>query len=110
MIQSGKLRFKIDIQSRATVQDSHGEPLPTWTSFANVRAAVERSPGREIFASAQTGGRVPVVFRIRYIEGIRPAMRIVFHGRVHNILSVVDQRGLKQELIILTEELTEAAP
>jgi hypothetical protein len=58
----------------------------------------------------ERNGRIPVVFRIRYLDGIAPALRVVFNGKVHNILSAVDLEGIKEEILLTTEELVGEAP
>lgn len=110
MVRAGEMRHQVVIQQRSTTQDSAGEASTVWTTFAAVRAALERAPGREVWASAQRSGRVPVVFRLRYLADVTPAMRIYFAGKVHNILSAVDVAGRKEELLITAEELVEVAP
>lgn len=111
MIRSGEMRHQITIQVRSASQDADtGEQVNTWSTFATRRAAVERTTGSEIEASAQRNGRVQTVFRIRFLSGVTPAMRISFNSKVFNILSVVDQRGLCEELILTCEELFEVTP
>lgn len=105
MMRTGQMRHQIQIEVQSTTQDTSGEQANTWTTFATRRAAVQRAIGSEVVASAQRQGRMPVVFRIRYLEGVTAGMRIIFKGRVHNITSPpVDQEGLGEELIIATEE------
>lgn len=110
MVHAGAMRHSIDLQQQATTQDAAGQQSLTWTTFATRRAAVDRAPGSEVWASAQRGGRVPVVFRLRFLSGVTPAMRVVFGGKAHNILSAVDEGGRGEELVITAEEIAEAAP
>jgi SPP1 family predicted phage head-tail adaptor len=111
MIRAGDYRHQITIQVHDTDQDSSGQFVNDWFTYATVRAAVMRTPGREVWASGHREGRLPVVFRIRYLAGVVPAMRVLFDSKVHNLLSVHDpSNGLKEELILTTEEITEAAP
>jgi SPP1 family predicted phage head-tail adaptor len=110
MMRAGSMRHQIQLQTRSTTQDAVGEPANTWTDFAVVRASIDRTPGREVFSSAERNARVPTVFRIRYIAGVLPSMRILFGGKVYNITSAIDQTGIKEELMISAEELVEATP
>jgi SPP1 family predicted phage head-tail adaptor len=113
MNRAGEMRHRVTLQERQTIQDDAGEPNNTWNTFATRWAAVQRAAtGSEEFASAMRNGRVPVTFRLRYLETnagetITPAMRLVWQGKVHNILSVVDPDGRKSELIITAQELVE---
>lgn len=110
MIRAGPMRHVVTIQVRSTEQDAAGEPVDVWTTFATRRAAVERTPGRELVASAQRQGRVPTIFRLRFLAGVMPAMRIVHGGKVHEITSAIDQEGRGEELIITAEEIVEGSP
>lgn len=107
MMRAGPMRHRVTIQERSAAVDAAGQPLNTWTTFASRWAAIERTPGNEVFASAQRNGRVPVVFRLRYLSGVMPSMRLVFGTKVHNILSAIDQAGMGEELLITCEELVE---
>ncbi len=104
------MREVVRIDQRSTTQDAAGEPLDTWTEFATRRAAIERTPGRELWASSERQGRVPTVFRLRWLEGVLPAMRIVNNSKVLNIVSAIDPDGMRAELVITAEELVEEVP
>jgi SPP1 family predicted phage head-tail adaptor len=107
MIRAGELRHQVEILVRTSAQDSSGQPLDTWTVFATRMASLRRAPGREVFASAERNGRVPVVFDLRFLDGVTPAMRVRFNGKVHNIQSAFDPDGRRAELVITAEELVE---
>lgn len=112
MIQAGELRHSVRIEQRTTAQDSSGDPLPVWTLFAKRRAAVGRVPGKEVFSSTSAArvATVPAVWRLRYLPGVTPAMRLVHGQRVFNIISAIDPDGLKNELFINAEELIGKTP
>jgi SPP1 family predicted phage head-tail adaptor len=76
---------RISIEHYTTVPDEYGNEIPTWTEMANVWAAVQQESGREfIQASAVTPER-RVVFRIRWMDGITTAHRVIYDGRQHNV-------------------------
>lgn len=104
VVRIGDMRHSIRIERQSTTQDAAGQRALTWTEFATRRAAVEHANGTEIWASAQRSGRVPTVFRLRYLAGVTPDMRIVFDSRIFNILSVVDQEGRHEQLVITAQE------
>jgi head-tail adaptor len=119
MVRAGPMRHVARIERQTAEQDAAGQPVRTWITHAERRAAVERAVGTEVWASAQRQGRVPVVVRMRYVAGLLPGMRLVLVDfasgqaateKVHNILSVVDQEGRHEELLITAEELVEASP
>lgn len=110
MVRAGPMRHRVTLEVRSTVQDTAGQQVQVWNVFARPRAALDRTLGKEIFASAQRAGRVPVVFRLRWLEGVTTAMRLIFDGKVHDIVSAVDQAGLKEEMVITAEEHSEETP
>ena len=104
------MRHRVTIQQRSTSTDAAGGQRATWENVATRWAAMDWVSGSEVTASATTSGRVPTVFRLRYLEGVAPKMRMLLGSAVYNILSAVDQEGRKAELIITAEELVEEAP
>lgn len=116
MVREGDMRHQVELQVRTTIQDAAGEQTNTWNLFAKRRAAIQRTPGQEVFASAQRGARVPVIIRIRWLAGVTDAMRLIFRCAccadrgVHDVKSAIDPPGLREELVITAEEHPEEAP
>lgn len=108
-MRAGSMRHRVTIQQRSTGVDAAGGALDSWETFATRWASLNRASGSEVWASAQRSGRVPSVFRLRYLAGVSPAMRLVHDGRTYEILSAVNQEGRKAELVITAEELVEGA-
>ncbi len=109
------MREVVRIDRRSTTQDAAGEPLLSWTPFTPpLRAAIERTPGREVWSSSERQGRIPTVFKLRYLDGVLPEMRLVLRAvageKVFNILSAIDPDGMRAELVIAAEELVEEVP
>lgn len=110
MVRAGDMRHRVRLEVQTTQQDAAGQPVNTWNIFAERRAAIDRTPGREVFAAAQRDARVPVILRLRYLEGVTAGMRLVFtcgccSGRgVHDVKSAPDPTGLREELLITAEE------
>jgi SPP1 family predicted phage head-tail adaptor len=104
------MRHRVTLQQRSEVLDTAGGVRDAWVDYAQRWASMDRAAGREVWASAQRSGRVPAVFRLRYLAGVVPGMRLVFDGRLYNVLSAVDQAGRREELVITAEELVEEAP
>lgn len=107
MIDAGAMRHVVRIERQSTAQDAAGQQVDTWITHAERRAAVERAPGREVWASAQRGGRVPALFRLRWLEGVVPGMRLIHEEKVHDILSATDPDGRREALLITAEERVE---
>lgn len=110
MIRAGDLRHVVRIEQRSATVDAVGEQLNTWSLFVQRRAAIDRTPGREVWSSQERQGRVPTVFRMRWHDGVLPAMRLIHDEKVFNILSVIDpDNGRGAEMLITCEELVEVA-
>jgi SPP1 family predicted phage head-tail adaptor len=102
-----KLRKKLDIQKVVETQNAHGEPVETWKNFANNRWAEIISPsGTENFRTQHTIAEVDRTFKLRYIKGIVPKMRVVFGGENYNIESVVNVNERNRELLIGCNRVT----
>lgn len=116
MVRSGEMRHVVELQVRSTVQDAAGERAHTWNIFAKRRAAIMRTPGQEVFASAQRAARVPVVIRMRWLAGVTDAMRLVFRcgccaaRGVHDVKSAIAEEGRNEELVVTAEEHPEESP
>jgi SPP1 family predicted phage head-tail adaptor len=108
-IRAGKLRHQITIERRVLTQDSTGDPLQTWEVFARRRASVEPLVGNEFFISKARAARVPTKFRLRYLDGVLPNMRILWEinstVKVFNITDVTIVHGIQHEMLIIAEEL-----
>lgn len=109
MIRAGEMRHRVRIEQRSGVQDASGEPNLTWSTFAERFASMKATPGTEVFSSEKRSGRVPTVFQLRYLAGVKPQMRLthIKTGQVFDILSASDPDGKRAELVITTVEHTE---
>lgn len=111
-INPGAMRERVIIQTRTTTQDSSGDPLPVWSQFASRRGEIVRTPGKEVFSStsAERVATVPTLFRLRKLDGVSPAMRLLCRGRIYDIISAIDPTGRGEELLVYTQELVEKTP
>jgi head-tail adaptor len=100
-------RHVITLQS-LTKPDPFGPPV--WTDFATRFASIDRTPGSEAREAARTSARVPVTFRIRYLSGVVPSMRLLCGGKVHEVASAIDPDNRKADLVITAVELVEETP
>lgn len=107
MTIAGPMREVVRIEQRSTTQDALGEESTTWVLVAQRRAAVVAMPGSEVWASKERHGRVPTMFRMRWPADVTvlPSMRIVWRGRLFNIVSAVDETGRRTDLLVTCDEL-----
>jgi SPP1 family predicted phage head-tail adaptor len=100
-MRAGQLRHRITIEAPTGAQNEYGEPVEGWTPHATVWASREDLGGREYFAAQQTQTTVSTRFRIRFLAGISPAMRILSDGIPYDIEAVQDPDGMGRELVLL---------
>lgn len=105
MINFGEMRHRVSIQQRTSQKDGAGELVEQWNEVMTRPAALARTPGTEIWASAQRNARIPTIFKLRYEDGVLPGMRLVHDGRTYDIKSALDPSGRGEELVLTTEEL-----
>lgn len=106
----GAMRHEVRIERRTTTQQASGQPEDTWLLVAERRAERIATTGTERDAAQQEIARVPTVFKIRYLEGVLPSMRLTSGGKLYDIKSAVPD-PLNVELVITCEELVgEEAP
>lgn len=101
-MRAGKLRHPIVIQTIQETRNGYGEVIPTWVTFASVRASVEPLQGKEYFAANSQQTATTTRFRIRYLAGITASMRISFNGEVYDIESIINPNERNREIHIMT--------
>lgn len=101
-------RYAVTIQQLVGSQDSTGAQIKSWTTFATAMASIEATTGYERVASNQlvAGSNIKMCFW--FIDGIKPAMRVVYGTRIFDIIEVADQEGTRREIQLTCVERTEA--
>ena len=107
-MNAGDLRHRITIQQNTPSQNSHGEPVASWSTLATVWAAVEPLTGREFFTTEQVQSELSVRFRIRHRTGITPLMRISWDSRTFTIENVIRVQENKREIHLMCSEVQDA--
>ena len=98
-VRSCDLRYQITIEEPTEGQDTTGQPIVEWATFATVRAKVDTTTefirSTEIEVSGSLQPRALVVFTFRYLSGLTEKMRFSFGGDYYDILAIanVDGRG-----------------
>lgn len=103
----GKLRNKIELQSYTTIQDSVGQPIKTWTTYATVWAWIRPMSGRELMNAQQPVGEITHQVTIRYNSTLDETHRIKYYDNVKetyryfdvNYLGNRDERNEYMELM-----------
>mgnify|MGYP002265685874 CR=1 FL=1 len=79
------MRHVVIIETPGESNDTQGQPIKTWSTFATVHAAVEPLTGREYFAAAQINAETTTKITIRYQAGITQKMRVSYDSKIYNI-------------------------
>jgi SPP1 family predicted phage head-tail adaptor len=112
-VNSGRLRHRVAIESRADGLDALGQPLDTWESVATLWADIRDSRGREFTESQQAQiNETTVNIRLRYRADLLPEMRVreLCHAaRIFNVTSVRYTSPPRPEVMLECEELRVAA-
>ena len=99
----GQLRLRVSLQRRSgsSELDARGLPADSWETYAIVRAAIEPQPGGEQIDGHQQWARGRVTIRIRYLQGVRHAHRLLVGNRILEVIDVHDP-GERHQFLLLT--------
>lgn len=102
---AGKYDRRVTIQQLVTTSDGTGGTTSSWQTFATVWAAIEPLTGGEYFVAQQTTSKVNNKISLRYLDGVKPAMRVLYGTRIYNIEAVMDSEGRRRERQLLCTEV-----
>lgn len=111
---AGKYRHRIEIQAyQSAGRDAEGYPLPsTWQTVMKAWAAKNSVSGKEFYAAAAVNSEEDVHWKIRFRKGITTDMRI-FEPATDMSYELkappLDEKGLKKELLLITQVVNESA-
>jgi len=101
-MQAGRLRHRITIEQKSVQRGAQGGEVVTWTAFAaNVPAEAEPMSGREYVTLRAGQADITIRFRLRYLAGVNPAMRVNWNGDPYEIEDVIDVRGRRVQLELM---------
>lgn len=96
---------RIEIQSKSITYDSYNQPIETWTKVSIIWASVVTTGGGEFYAAQKLNATTQAVFKIRYGNGVTVFDRILYNGRIFEILAVNDVDEAHIELQISAKEV-----
>ena len=107
-MNASMLKNKITIQKKTGVADDIGRISEVWSDFMVVHAYANRLSGQDLIVAAANGQQDTVTFSVRYWGALADLnsndFRIVFMGRVFNILTVDNVQFMNVELKIRAVE------
>ena len=92
----------ITIEEPTVTEDSFGGEVTAWAEFANVWAQRVDMRAKERFNSEQIQAIETTTWRIRYLDGVQPDMRITYFGKEYEITGIAEL-GRMAGLEIVTE-------
>jgi SPP1 family predicted phage head-tail adaptor len=94
-MRAGKMDSIITIQRYSRVVDEGGGSVLTWTDLVTVRAQIIQATTEEFMKSYGASDETAVIFRTRYVDGLKTADRVVWNGVNHNIKELKEIRRRK---------------
>ena len=102
-MRAGRLRHRVNIQSRTQARNAHGEMVDAWLTTETRWAGVEPMTSRERFDSQQVQGEISHRIVMRHVPGLDSSQRIEFKGRRFEIVGPPinkDERNREMELMV----------
>lgn len=96
-MKAGKLDRIITIQRVATTVDEYGTPVEGWTTVATVRGQRVKLSMDEYLRAFGSTSEAVAVFRIRHLDGLTLADRIICDGETYD-LKAVEPLGRREGL------------
>lgn len=102
----GELRHRVSIQKKRITEDELKQQTENWADIATVWASIEPLSGREYFSARQENSEVTTKITIRYRRDITADMRVVFDGKILEVLSVINPQEWCKSLVLMCREVT----
>lgn len=106
-IMAGILRHRITIQTPTYGQDASGGVTMTWSDVKTVWAEITPLQGREYWEAQQVNAEIQGKIRMRYFNGLNPAMRVKFGDRYFHFESVISPKEKRELLDLYYTEATD---
>lgn len=103
-MDAGRLRYVIEIQDYTEAQDSNGDDVRDYSTFATVRADIVSGRGRELFLAQQQFAEAEAIISTRYLAGVSERMR-VYHAQEDKYYDILNAspggRGRLEDLVLI---------
>ena len=107
MINAGKLRERVAIESPHRETNSMGETVLKWQEQRRVWASVEGVSSKELLTNSRQEFDITHRVRMRYFKGLSNNDRLNWDGRLLQIISVLEH-GNRAEHELICREAVEA--
>jgi len=102
-MRSGNLKHKVVIQEYSEV-NNYGEVQKSWNDFSTAYASITPLSAKEYF-KAGVQNEVTHKIEMRFIQGVKPKMRVMFGEREFSIESVLNIREENKALQLICSEV-----
>ena len=100
----GKLKNLVTIEELVKSKDEAGGRVEEWSEFVKAWCSLRPVSGNEKWYSNERHAEVTHQILTRYIDGLKPTMRIVAKDRIFNIESVINMDEANKTLLIVAKE------
>jgi len=94
----GALRHRVVLQHAVRTADGGGGATETWSTVAELWAAVRPITGDERVAADALSGQLTHEVWVRHRAGVTPSMRFLIGSRILDIRAVIDADGCGRRL------------
>lgn len=105
MIDPGRLRERVTVQRATETRNRLGETTQSWGAFVERWASVTGISSREFLLTGQQQTEITHRIRMRYVEGLNHTMRILWRGRVLEIVSALEHNNRSEHELLCTERV-----
>jgi SPP1 family predicted phage head-tail adaptor len=102
-MNAGQLNRKITIQSIGSSVDSIGQPVETWSTFAQPWANIRFLNGVESVKADAEVSVSKASIRIRYRQDITAAMRVSYNSITYQIKAVLPDEAKRDHVDLVCE-------
>ena len=103
-IAAGTLKHTVSVERYEESQNDWGEVIKDWVELFTTRASIRPISGSEIAVNHQIVNELTHKVFMRYREDIRPRDRILFDGRIFNIVSVINHNEENISIELMCKE------
>lgn len=96
-MQSGKLRFRVIIQSTTQTQTAEGEANDSWVTNSTLWADIRTITGKEYYTHETNKVQATHRVWLRWTDGITEKMRVKWGTRYLNIVHIGEDAHMKDD-------------
>lgn len=103
MIRPGDLKERVTIQSSTESRNALGETTLSWSDYTTRWASVDGVSSREALLNGKQDINITHRVKMRYVDGLTQNMRLVWRGRVLEIVSLLEHFSRSEHELICSE-------